>query len=160
MHKTLVIILTLTLLAVSAFAQTTPPPAKSTEELMKEFRTESQKSKADILAKNMTLSAEQAAKFWPMFEAYQKDQNGIIDEQLRGVKNYLEHFENLDDASALGLINAHFERDVKMDGLRKKWLPEFQKVLGTKLAVRAMQIDRRLSLAAQFEIARQIPLAR
>jgi hypothetical protein len=42
--------------------------------------------------------------------------------------------------------------------LRQKWLGEFQKVLPTRLAVRAMQIDRRLSLVQQIEFASQIPL--
>jgi hypothetical protein len=46
-----------------------------------------------------------------------------------------------------------------MDALRQKWLDEFRKVLPTKLAVRAMQIDRRLSLAAQMEVVSRIPLA-
>jgi hypothetical protein len=45
-----------------------------------------------------------------------------------------------------------------MNALRQQWLPEFQKVLPTKLAVRAMQIDRRLSLVAQTEILSRIPL--
>jgi hypothetical protein len=45
-----------------------------------------------------------------------------------------------------------------MTALRKKWLPEFQKVLPTKLAVRAIQIDRRLSLMAQMDLASQLPL--
>jgi hypothetical protein len=44
-----------------------------------------------------------------------------------------------------------------MDALRQKWLARFQKVLPTRLAVRAMQIDRRLSLAAQMELAGSIP---
>jgi hypothetical protein len=65
---------------------------------------------ADTLAKNLTLTAEQAAKFWPVFEQYQKEQNVIMD------------------------------------------------VLPTRLAVRAIQIDRRLSLATQMELATQIPL--
>ena len=46
-----------------------------------------------------------------------------------------------------------------MNALRKKWLGEFNKVLGAKLAVRVMQIDRRLSLAHQLEFATRIPLS-
>jgi hypothetical protein len=45
-----------------------------------------------------------------------------------------------------------------MNALRQKYLGEFQKVLPTKLAVRAIQIDRRLALATQMEIASRIPL--
>jgi len=43
--------------------------------------------------------------------------------------------------------------------LRQKWLAEFQKVLPTKLAVRVMQIDCRLSLVHQVEFASHIPLS-
>ena len=82
-----------------------------------------------------------------------------MDDQLKGIQQYIESFDNLNDASALGLINAHFDRDARMTTLRKKWLGEFQKVLGTKLAVRVMQIDRRLSLAHQLQFASKIPLA-
>jgi hypothetical protein len=81
-----------------------------------------------------------------------------MDEQLKGLQKYVYSSETLDDAGALSLMRAHLDRDAKMNALRQKWLGEFQKVLPTKLAVRAMQIDRRLSLAAQMEIASRIPL--
>jgi len=45
-----------------------------------------------------------------------------------------------------------------MNALRQKWLGEFQKVVPTRIAVRAMQIDRRLSLLAQAELASRLPL--
>jgi Spy/CpxP family protein refolding chaperone len=129
------------------------------DETLKALRADMQSSRADIMAKNLTLTAEQAAKFWPVFDAYQKEQNAIIDDQLKGIQKYVDSSETLDDAAALALMRAHLERDAKMNALRQKWLGEFQKVLPTKLAVRAMQIDRRLSLAAQMEIAARIPLA-
>ena len=72
---------------------------------------------------------------------------------------FIENFEKADDAAALRLINAHFDRDAKMTALRQQWLGEFQKALGTKLAVRVMQIDRRLSLAHQVCVTSKIPLA-
>jgi len=111
------------------------------------------------MAKNLTLTADQAAKFWPVFNAYQKEQNAIMDDQLKGVQKYADSSETLDDAGALALMRAHFDRDAKMNALRQKWLGEFQKVLPTKLAVRAMQIDRRLSLAYQMQMLAKIPLA-
>lgn len=81
-----------------------------------------------------------------------------MDEQLKGIQKYVESYEALDDASAVALMNAHFDRDTRMNTLRQKYRAEFQKVLPAKLAVRAVQIDRRLSLATQMEIASRIPL--
>jgi Spy/CpxP family protein refolding chaperone len=153
------------LTAVSAQAQAPAKQASTTTEsgtkvddVISAMRLDLQSSRADIMAKNMQLTAEQAAKFWPVFNAYQKEQNGIIEAQLRDIKTYVESYDSLSDASALALMQAHFARDTKMNALRQKWLGEFQKVLPTRLAVRAMQIDRRLSLAAQTEVTSRIPL--
>jgi hypothetical protein len=57
-------------------------------------------------------------------------------------------------------MQAHLDRDAKMVGLRQKWLGDFQKAVGAKLAVRAMQIDRRLSLVFQLQTVTQVPLVR
>jgi ABC-type amino acid transport substrate-binding protein len=133
--------------------------APSVEEVLKAVRADLQGGRADIIAKNVTLTSEQAAKFWPVFNQYQTEQNAIMDDQLKGIQQFVDGFQSLDDAGALALINAHFDRDARMVALRQRWLAEFQKVLPTKMAVRVMQIDRRLSLAHQIEFASRIPLA-
>ena len=155
MRRTVLILLTISLAALPAMSQTRPSP----EEAMNALRDDMQHTRADIMAKNLSLTAEQAAKFWPVFEKYQKEQNALIDEQFKILKQYADTYEKLDDAGALALMNSHLEGNAKMLALRKKWLGEFQKAIPAKLAVRAMQIDERLSLAAQFEIASEIPLA-
>ena len=139
-------------------ASTTTETGAKVDDVIQSMRLDLQSSRADIMAKNMTLTADQAAKFWPVFNSYQKEQNDIIEGQLRDIKKYVESYDTLSDAGALALMQAHFTRDTKMNALRQKWLGEFQKVLPTKLAVRAMQIDRRLSLAAQTEVTSRIPL--
>ena len=169
-HKTLRLVAITGLVCMPAFAGlasaqapaavrtvATDPPV-NIDEAMKAFRADLQTNRADVIAKNVTLTSEQAAKFWPVFSAYQKEQNVIMDEQLKGVQKYAEAYETLDDATALNLMNAHIQRDAQMSTLRQKWLAEFQKVLPTKHAVRVMQIDRRLSLVHQIGISAQIPL--
>jgi len=165
-RNTLAVIVGVCLLGASAIAWTAGQPAKqvniastSIDEVLQAVRADLQESRADIVAKNVTLTSSQAAKFWPMFEAYQKQQDAIMDEQLKGIQQFIERFDNLDDAGALGLITAHLDRDARMSALRQKWLPEFQKAVDTKLAVRVMQIDRRLSLAHQMLFSSKIPLA-
>jgi len=143
-------------------AQPAPPVdagMASIDEVLKAVREDLQDNRAGILGKNITLTREQALTFWPLFASYQREQNAIMDDQLRGIQRYIENFETLDDAGALGLITAHFDRDTRMTALRQRWLGEFRKVLGVKLAVRVMQIDRRLSLAHQIQFTAKIPLA-
>ena len=165
MRKTLLLLGGVCVFSVSAIAWTAaqqPRPVStagtSIDDVLQAVRSDLQGERADIMAKNLTLTSEQAAKFWPLYEAYQKEQNVIMDEQLRGIQRFISSFDTLDDAAALGLINAHLDRDARMTALRRKWLAEFQNALDTKLAVRVMQIDRRLSLAHQIMFASEIPL--
>jgi Spy/CpxP family protein refolding chaperone len=167
MRKRLVCIVVICLISVFAFTRTEAQQSQrvgitssavTVDDVLKMMRIDLQGNRADVMAKNMTLTSEQAAKFWPVFQKYQAEQNTIIDEQLKSVQGYVDKSASLDDANALALINSYFDRDAKMNALRQKWLPEFQKVLPTKLAVRAMQIDRRLSLETQVQIAARIPL--
>ena len=106
-----------------------PPPRhrRPSKTYIKAVRNDLQGSRAEVIAKNVTLTSEQAAKFWPMFEKYQQEQNVIMDEQLKGLQQYVDTFERLDDAGALALLNAHLERDTRMVALRQRWLAEFQK---------------------------------
>jgi len=150
------------LFSASAIAWQTRPAQSSLtsiDDVLQAVRGDLLDNHADIMAKNLTLTSDQAAKFWPMFATYQKEQSVILDSQLKGIQQFIEKFDTLDDAGAMTLIKAHFGRDAEMVTLREKWLTEFQKVLGTKLAVRAMQIDRRVSLVQQFQLTTKIPLA-
>jgi Spy/CpxP family protein refolding chaperone len=144
--------------AVAWQARRAQPSPTSIDEVLQAVRGDLIDSHADILAKSMTLTSEQAARFWPMFATYQKEQAAILDTQLKGIQEFIEKFDTLDDAAAMTLIKSHFGRDSEMATLREKWLGEFQKVLGARLAVRAMQIDRRVSLAQQLQLTTKIPL--
>lgn len=166
MRNTLAVLVSVCLLSMSAITWTAAQQPRavnvsstSMDEVLEAVRQDLQETRAGIIGKNVTLTAEQAAKFWPLYDAYQKEQNVVMDQQLKGIQQFIERFDSLDDAGALGLITAHLDRDAQMSALRKKWLPAFQKALNTKLAVRVMQIDRRLGLAQQIQFTSKIPLA-
>ena len=125
---------------------------------MADFRADLQAKRADVMAKNISLSADQAAKFWPLYEKYQTEQNAIIDAQLKGTKEFVDHYENLDEAHAKAYLDVLMKRDEAMLALRRKWLPEFEKVVPATTAVRVIQIDRRLSNVGQVVLSSQVPL--
>jgi Spy/CpxP family protein refolding chaperone len=133
-------------------------PAGPTDATMNAYRKDLQGERADIMAKNLTLTAEQAAKFWPEYAKFQAEQSAILDEQLKGIQQYVAGYAKLDDATALTLVKANLARDAQMQALRTKWLAEFQKIVPTRTAARVIQIDRRLGLAHQLSMSAQIPL--
>ena len=129
-----------------------------TDRALAKFREDMQATRADIMAKGLTLSADQAAKFWPLFQQYQKEQNVIIDGQIDAVKKYADQYQKLSDADAVAYVKALLDRDAKMDALRAKWLEKFQTVVPGGLAARAIQLDRRLSQLAQAQLSAEVPL--
>jgi Spy/CpxP family protein refolding chaperone len=140
--------------AAGAAAKPTP------EEIVTSFRNDLEAKSADVMAKSLTLTADQATKFWPLYETYQKEQRAIVEEQLRATQKYGSQYAALTDAQALDFINALLSRDQKVHDLRVKWLAKFQTVVPPAIAARAIQVERRLGLVTQIGISSQVPLVR
>ena len=138
----------------------TNPQGLTDEQVIANFRTDLMSKRADIMAKGLTLTADQAAKFWPQFEQFQKEQDVIVNEQIKAITSYADHYKELNDADALAYVKATLDRDQKMLNLRLKWLEKFQKAVPAKVAARAIQLDRRLSNVAQIQLSQQIPLVK
>jgi Spy/CpxP family protein refolding chaperone len=152
-------------LAIVAVATTLPawsadPPAASPEQVVAEFRKDLEAKSADVMAKSLSLTADQAAKFWPLYETYQKEQRAIVEDQLKATQAYGAKYTQLTDAEALQYVNALLTRDQKIHDLRVKWLAKFQTVVSPATAARAIQVERRLGLVTQIGLSSQIPLVR
>jgi len=144
------------MLSGQAFAA--EPAQKAGAKAESDYMSELQGKRADIMAKSLTLTADQAAKFWPAYTKFEAEQVVIVDDQLKAIKEYSEQYRELDDASAEAYVNNILARDQRMHDLRKKWLAQFKKILPTGTAARVIQIDRRLGLLQQLQLSGQIPL--
>jgi len=130
------------------------------DDVVAQFRNDLMSKRADIMAKGLTLTADEASRFWPLFEQFQKEQDVIVNQQIDATKAYAEHYQDLSDKDAVAYVKALLDRDQKMHDLRVKWLGKFQKAIPVKVAARAIQLDRRLSNVAQIQVSQQIPLVR
>lgn len=159
-----ILVLLATVAAVPAWAAESPATtpvsatAPSEEQVIADFRKDLQAKRADVMAKGLTLTSEQAAKFWPLYEQFQKEQNAIVDGQLKATQKYGAHFKSLTDEDAMEYVSALLSQDSKMSDLRVKWLKKFQDVVPPKTAARAIQLDRRLSQVTQVGLSSKIPL--
>ena len=137
-----------------------PTPQQELEKVVTQVRDELQAARADVVAKGLTLSAEQAAKFWPLFEQFQAEQNAVIDAQLKATQKYADNYAKLTDADSTAYVTALLDRDQKIHDIRARWLTKFQTVIPPNLAARVIHIDRRLGLLSQLKIASIVPLVR
>src|SRR6185503_10123951 len=161
MNKLIVAMLAMAVSTSAASAEPAAAPAATQpteEQVIAQFKQDLAAKRADVMAKGLTLTAEQASKFWPLFEQYQKEQDVSVDAQIKATQAYNNHFATLTDAQALEYVNALLARDEAAHDLRVKWLAKFQTVVPPKVAARAIQLDRRLSQVVQIQVSSQIPL--
>jgi Spy/CpxP family protein refolding chaperone len=157
----MIVALVTTLPAWSADAPAAGTTAQPTpEQIVSDFRKDLEAKSADVMAKALTLSADQAAKFWPLYKEYQKEQSSIVDGQVQATQKYAASYAHLTDAEALAYVTALLERDQKIHDLRVKWLAKFQTVVPGTTAARAIQVERRLGLVTQVGVSSQVPLVR
>ncbi|HXX58387.1 MAG TPA: hypothetical protein VEI96_10340 [Thermodesulfovibrionales bacterium] len=123
--------------------------------LRKDLRSE----KKQVVAQNMQLTDAEAEKFWPVYDDYTAETIKINDSKFAIIKKYMEGNKSLTDAEALKLIDSWLEVDEAAAKLRQKFIPIFEKILPAKKVVRFLQIDRRLGLILDLQIASQLPLS-
>jgi hypothetical protein len=141
--------------ALGAFAQS---PAASSGPDMAAIKQAAATDKRGLVEKNMQLSPEEAAKFWPIYDEYQKDLDRIVKRQNSAVLDYVKSESNMNDATARRLAREVVTADGEEQKLREKTMRKMLAALPAKKAVRFMQIENKLRAFYRNDIAEQIPL--
>jgi hypothetical protein len=121
------------------------------------LRKDLRSQKKQIVAANLTLTDAEAQKFWPLYDQYSAELARINDTKLSLVKEYAGNYGSLTDAQALSIIQRWSAADESAIQLRIKYIPIVQKVLPGKKAALFFQIDRRLGVVMDLQIAGEIP---
>jgi len=122
-----------------------------------------QKLKADkklIVAGNMDLSEADAKKFWPVYDAYQKDLEQVNQKLGQTIKEYAEAFNKgpVQDNTAKKLLNEVLSLDEQETKLKRTYAVKLEKVLPYSKVARYIQIENKIRALIKMELAQQIPL--
>jgi Spy/CpxP family protein refolding chaperone len=121
------------------------------------LRKDLRSQKKQIVAANMDLTDAEAEKFWPVYDRYTADLTKINDTKTELIKQYLQNFNamNGDQAESYIRKRAAVENDIMQ--LRLKYMPAFRRVLSGRQTALFYQIDWRLGLLVDLQLA-QMPL--
>ena len=161
MRKTLLAASIFTLVVLlspqSLRAQDTSRQAVSDPDLQL-LRKDLRSMKKQIVAANMQLTDAQAEKFWPVYDQYTLETTKLYDTRYAIVKDYADNIRNLSDAQAQSLAKRWTDADAAVVQLRQKYFPNFEQVIGGKKTALFFQLDRRLALMMDLQLASEIPL--
>ena len=154
--KLLVLIM---VLSAPALAQTAQVQAKSiTDADVQLLRQDLQTQKTQIITDTMNFTESEAATFWPVYKEYASEQQAIAAKRLNLIIEYSQNLDKLNDAKARDLSQRLFAVEDDTQALRKKYYPRFEQALGAKRAAKFYQVDNRLTLIINFQLASEIPL--
>lgn len=114
--------------------------------------------KKKVIALNVPLTEDEAAKFWPVYDQYAAAMSKHYDEFYSIIKEYAANQKTLTDAQANDMIKRWSDIQVELALTRQKHVPIIQKVLSGKKAALFFQIDRRLYELMDLQVASQVPL--
>lgn len=141
-------------------AQASPnPSAQSTVDqdvdlLRKDIRSQ----KKQIIAANLQLTDKEAEKFWPLYDQYTAELVKINDAKYSAIKDYAANYSTLTDAQATSLTRQIIGVDQSVGQLRLKYVPIFGNVISGKKTALFFQLDRRLVMLIDLQLASQIPM--
>ena len=126
---------------------------------LQSLRDQLKTDKKAVVAKNMPLSEAEAKKFWPLYEAYERDMQPIEQRRTLAALDFIGADEKLTDANAkrlVGEISAAESDELK---LRSRYFDKIARAISARKAARFMQIETKIEALNRFDQAVRIPLA-
>jgi hypothetical protein len=146
-------------LAILTLARTSQAVAQDpADEDIKLFRKDVRSLRKQIIAANITLSDKEAEQFWPLFERYTRELVAQQDRKYALLKEYAGNHTTITDEQAEKYIRGRADVDEAILQVRLKYFPLFRKVLSGKSTALCFQLDWRLGLIVDLQLASQTPL--
>ena len=129
-----------------------------TDEDIRLMRKDIRSQRKQIIAANLKLTDAEAEKFWPIYEQYVSDLVNINHTKYALIKTYVETNGALSDAEADASTNRWIGVDQSVADLRKRYVPIFRKILSPKNTALFYQLDRRVQLMIDLQLATSLPM--
>lgn len=122
------------------------------------LRKDVRSQKKQIIAANLQLTDAEAEKFWPIYDQYTADLVKINDAKYGAIKDYVQNYDTMTDDRATALTKQIIAVDGQVSQLREKYVPIVSKVLPGKKTALFFQLDRRLVMLIDIQLATQLPM--
>jgi tryptophan 2,3-dioxygenase len=122
------------------------------------LRKDLRSQKKQLIAANLPLTDAEAVKFWPVYDQYQAEITKIGDTRFALIKEYAANYSTLTDTQAYDLITRMIGVDESLVQLRQKYVPIVEKVLPGKKTAMFFQMEKRVALMIDLQLASMIPI--
>ena len=111
-----------------------------------------------LVAINLGLSDDEAAKFWPVYDRYQKEINAVGDRLMAVIQDYATNFHNLSNEKAMQLVEDYLAAEADRVRVRRAYVDAFAKSLPGRKVARLYQIENKIDAILRYDLAATIPV--
>jgi hypothetical protein len=133
------------------------PDGTSIDQEIAMLRSDLRSNRKQVIAANMKLTDVEAEKFWPTYEQYVNELVQINNTKYAIIKEYLQN-TNMTEEQADSITKRWLAVDESVVQLRLKYIPIFRKGLSAKGTALFFQLDRRVQMLIDLQLASAIPL--
>jgi Spy/CpxP family protein refolding chaperone len=157
--------LLLALFSGSALAQDTGSTTMSLDASMAElqaFQAEVGDAKREFVDRHLALTEQEAAKFWPIFNAHQASLATLNRRRLENIHAFAKLWNESSADGPAGRAVAKEALDIEADeaALMQRTFGKLKTVLPIMKTIRYLQFESKLRAIVRFQLAAEIPYAK
>ena len=122
------------------------------------LRKDLRSKRKQIISANLKLTDAGAAKFWPVYDQYVTELIAINDKKFAIIQDYADNWGKMTNDQSLLFSRQWLDMDIQIAQLRQKYVPIVSKVLDGKKTATFFQVDRRIAMMLELQVASQMPL--
>lgn len=111
-----------------------------------------------VVATALQLTESQGKAFWPVYNAYQSDMIRHYDRVEQLVDTYSRTYDRFTDEAASKLIKDYLALMTDQAALLRTYAPRFLQALPPRKVAQLYQIENKIRVLVEFELARNSPL--
>ena len=145
-------------LSAGALSAAQPPTGQSAEANLDVLVHAIQSNRKALVAVNLKLTDDEAAKFWPIYDRYQKEINAIGDRLVGVIQDYTTNFSDLSNEKAMKLVDDYLAVEADRVKVKRAYVDEFAKALPGRKVTRFYQIENKMDAVIRYDLAATIPV--
>lgn len=111
-----------------------------------------------IVGKNLSLTPEEAQKFWPLYLEYRGELMRFGDRAIELMEVMAKSADAMDDLTAQGVLKEYLNLKQQEWELRARWRSKFERAIPPAKVLRFYQIENTIDSTIASEIAGATPL--
>ena len=122
------------------------------------LRGDVRQQKAEFMGSVMLFSAQDAAKFWPIYSDYDVQLAKLNDQRIGIIKEYAQSYNQMTDAKADELIQKSLAYQKQRSELLVQTYDKVKEALGAVTAARFAMVEHQLLLIIDLQIDSSLPV--